>query len=110
MLPIPDPGVKTAPDPKSGSATLVFISSGSSTYFWVLYMNPIPLAGVVLGQPDSHLCQLPLVLLLLQQLSVSDPGCLSEIPVVPGGPVFPHLGSQINNNKKGGRKNKWVVI
>jgi hypothetical protein len=45
--------------------------TGSSTYFWLLYMNPVPLVSVVLGQPYSHLCQLPLVLLLLHQCSTT---------------------------------------
>ncbi len=69
---------------------VVFIYSCSPTYFWVLYMNPIPLVGVVLGQPDSHLCQLPLVLILLHQFNTTQssgsgmfiryPGC-SRFPI-----------------------------
>jgi hypothetical protein len=38
----------------------------------MLDMNPVPLVGVVLGQPDSHLCQLPLVLILLHQFNTTD--------------------------------------
>jgi hypothetical protein len=80
----------------------------------MLYMNPIPLVGVVLGQPDSHLCQLPLVLLLLHQFNtiqcsgsgmfIRDPGCF-RIQI-----FFPSRIPDPTTMKKKAGNNKLVVI
>jgi hypothetical protein len=75
-------------------------------------MNPISLVGVVLGQPDSHLCQLPLVLLLLHQFNTTQcfgSGMLAEIPDIPGFGFFLLSRNPDSTTKKEPGKNKSVV-